>query len=645
MAELRKILAEIENKTITEALVSRILGGGAAEQILKDGVTGLAKQGAKTIIKQLGEEVTVNVIRRVGKKKIEQEVELVLKKVADQDSYLIVLRNGKQPQKTTILSAEQVADDVEKAVVAGRSVKLSGELQVRASSELAQQAVKDANNMTDAQLEAAIKDTDRSPAIRREFKAILDQRKASKTGDSESLKREAERGAKDIAGKTDADLQALYNNPNVTAAQRKAAKEELERRGIKPEAPKTDAPKPAEAPRTEPEAPKAGSQEAANLERARVDYKKLSDSELQTIYNGRDEMYNSWQKQAAKETLESRGIKPGVTKVEPAPEPKVNAPKTADDVLQAKKTAAAEAEAKAAIDAGEVKIKEADLLPAKPGETASERLKRTLEEKPEIVDKWNSLKGTKGEEGFWQYVKRRKVATLVTALTVAAIAAGVYNSGAEPEEVDNAAEPAEIGDDEPEELDDEAVAAAAAKKKAEADAAKKKADAANSEAGQSASTTTEKDGKETDGKETDGKETDGVADNSAEQQELLTQINALIAKLSKSKDPAIQKRLAAVRKKLGQTDQAASVVSKDEPYVASGWYDIGQGYRRWYGKDGVDPTTGRKVTTGTTDITPSDGVQHRDKYANMSQLELANLARRNAASGNPAKTKSNWENK
>jgi len=629
MAELRKILAEIENKTITEALVSRVLGSGAAEQIFKDGVIGLSKQGAKTIIKQLGEEVTVNVIRRVGKKKIEQEVELVLKKVANQDSYLIVLRNGKQPQKTTILSAEQVADDVEKAVVAGREVKLSGELQVRASSELAQQAVKDANNMTDAQLEAAIKDLDRSPALRKEYKEILDKRKNAKVqADSESFKRELEMEKKRIAGESDADLQALYNNPNATAVSRQAAKEQLEKRGIKPEAPK-----PAEAPRTEPEAPKAGSQEAANLERARVDYKKLSDSELQTIYNGRDEVFNSWQKQAAKETLESRGIKPGVTKVEPTPT------KTADEVAQAKKNAAAEAEAKAAIDAGEVKIKEADLLPAKPGETASERLKRTLEEKPEIVDKWNSLKGTAGEEGFWQYVKRRKVATLVTALTVAAIAAGVYNSGAEPKEVDSGAEPAEIGD-EPEELDDEAVAAAAAKKKAEADAAKKKADAANSEAGQGTSTTTEKDGKET-----DGKETDGVADNSAEQQALLTQINELIAELSKSKNPDIQRRLDAVRKKLGQTGQAASVVSKDDSGTASGWYDIGQGYRRWYGKDGVDPTTGRKVTTGTTDITPSDGVQHRDKYANMSQLELANLARRNAASGNPAKTKSNWDNK
>ena len=619
MAELRKILAEIENKPITEA-------GKAVFDILGLGTKSLSKQGAKTIIKQLGEEVTVNVIRRVGKKKVEQEVELVLKAIPEQDSYLIVSRNGKQSVgEPKLLSAAQVADDVEKAVAAGRKVTLSGELQTRASSELSQQAVRDAENMTNAQLEAAIKDLDRSPALRKEYEQILDQRKASKSGDSESLKREAEMAKKKIAGMKDAELQALYNNSNATAVSRKAAKEELERRGIKPEAPKAIEKPPA---RTEPEAPKTGSEEAANLERARVDYKKLSDSELQTIYNGRDEVFNSWQKQAAKETLESRGIKPGVTKVEPTPT------KTADEVAQAKKNAAAEAEAKAALDAGEVKIKEADLLPPKPGETASDRLKRTLEEKPEIVDKWNSLKGTAGEEGFWQYVKRRKVATLITALTVAAISAGVYNSGEEPKEIDSSENPAEeeIGDDEPDELDDEAGAAAAAKKKAEADAAKKKADAANSEAGQGAS--------KTDGKETDGKETVGVADNSAEQQALLTQINGLIAELSKSKNTDIQKRLDAVRKKLGQTGQAASVVSKDDSGTASGWYDIGQGYRRWYGKDGVDPTTGRKVTTGTTDITPSDGVRHRDKYADM-EPELANLARRNAAAGNPAKTKSN----
>jgi hypothetical protein len=554
------------------------LAGGASEQIFKDGVKGLAKQEAKFIIKQLGEDVIVAAIR-TGKKKRKIEVELVLKKIPDQDAYQVVTQGGFPPPKPTTLSAEQVASDVEKAVEAGRTVKTSGSLNIKATSETAQQAAKNAQGMDDAQLEKAINDPKNPAVFRKEYKEILDKRKSNKPAEV----------------------------------------------------------KPAE-PTPAPEAPKAGSQEAANLERARVDYKKLSDSELQTIYNGRDEVFNSWQKQAAKETLESRGIKPGVTKVEPTPASKVDPVKTPDDVLQAKKTAAAEAEAKAAMDAGNLKIKEDGLLPAKPGETDWERFIRSLEQDPKYKDKWDSLKGTKGEEGFWQYVGKRKVATILTALTVAAIAAGVYNSNKEPEEIDDGPDPEEV------DLDAATAEADAAKKKAEADAAKKKA-----EKEQGASTTEkdgkETDGKETDGKETDGKETDGVADNSAEQQELLTQINALIAKLSKSKDPAIQKRLAAVRKKLGQTDQAASVVSKDEPYVASGWYDIGQGYRRWYGKDGVDPTTGRKVTTGTTDITPSDGVQHRDKYANMSQLELANLARRNAASGNPAKTKSNWENK
>jgi hypothetical protein len=617
MAELRKILASIENKTITEA------GGSVALDILGLGVKGLSKQSAKKIIKELGEEVTVTALRTVkGKKK---DVELVLRKISGEDKYQVVTQGRFAPKTPTTLSPEQVAIDVEYAIEKNKPFKLSGELQIRASSELSQQAFKDAQNMTDDQLKAAIKDSDRSPAIRREFKEILDQRKAAKTGDPELLKREAERSAKDIAGKTDADLQALYNNPTVTAAQRKAAKEELERRGIKPEAPKS-----AEAPKTDPDASFSERQAAANLEMARVDYKKLSDNELQTIYNGRDEVFNSWQKQAAKETLESRGIKPGVATVEPTPAPKpAEAPKTADaktadEVLQAKQTAAAKAETEAALDAGEIKIKESDLLPYVPGETASQRLMRTLEQKPGIADKYNTLKGTKGEEGFWQYVKRRKVATLLTALTVAAIAAGVYSNTSDPEEI---ADPEEVDDTNPAEADAAAAKVDAAKKKAEADAANGTTDGKNQA---DKTTTDDKEGN----KEGDGKGNSEKTDQGAETEAssaLKSQIDALIAELSKSKDPAIQKRLAAVRAKLGQPNQAAST-SKDNSGVAGGWYDIGRGYQRWYGSDGVDPKTGRKVKTGTTDMIPTDDRQ-RDKYSNMSQSELANLARKNAGAG------------
>ena len=572
MAELRKILASIENKNIIEGLGSIVLGG-ASEQIFKDGIKGLAKQEAKFIIKQLGEDVVVNVMRNSSNKKAKIEVELVLKKIADRDAYQIVTQNGKSPKPGKgVISAEQVASDVEKAVEAGRPVKTSGALQIKATSETAQQAARNADGMTDEQLEASIKNTDLSPVLRKEYKEILEKRKASKTGDAESIKREVEMEKKRIAGKSDADLQALYNNPNATAESRQAAKEELARRGIKPEAPKVE---PTPAPKVEPEAPKAEPTPAP--------------------------------------------------KVEPEA-PKADAPKTADEVLQAKKTAVAEKEAKEAIDAGEVQIK--GLLDAKPGELPHQRVIRSLEEKPELLDKWSAIKGTKGEEGFWQYVKRRKVATLLTALTVAGIAAGVYNSSGEPEEIDNEPGPEEVTGN----------ADTTNQSDAETARLKRQNNAAGTEKEQGASTTAEKDDKDDKG-DKDSAEAGDAAVDSAEQDALLTQINALIDELSKSKDPAIQKRLAAVRAKLGQSEQAASVKSKDDSGVASGWYDIGRGYQRWYGPDGVDPKTGRRVKTGTTDIIPIDN-RPRDKFQNMSQDELASLARKNANA--TAKTKSNW---
>ena len=601
MAELRKILASIENNPITEGLV---------DKIILNGVKDLSKQGAKTIIKQLGEEVTVNVIRRVGKKKVEQEVELVLKAIPGQDSYLIVSRNGIQSVgKPKTLPAAQVADDVEKAVEAGRKVTLSGELKTKASSELAQQAVKDAENMTDAQLEAAIKDMDRSPALRKEYKEILDKRKASKTGDSESIKREAEMERKSIAGKSNDELQALYNNPNTTAVRRKAAKETLESRGVKPVVKPAEIPQPPAKTGADETPPAKTGAETPPPAKTGAETPPPAKTGTETP-------------PPAKTGTETPA--PAKTGTEtPAPA------QTAEEVLQAKKTAAAKAETEAALDAGEITIREADLLPAKAGETYTERVIRSLEQKPELADKWNKIKGNKGEEGFWQYVGKRKVASLLTALTVAAIGAGLYNSSSSAEDL--------TGDDEDLTLGNDESDAKANQSDAETARLKRQNDAASSEKEQGASTITA----EKDGKETDGKETDGIASNSAEQEALLKQINALIDELSKSKDPAIQKRLAAVRARLGQSEQAASVISKDQPWVASGWYDIGRGYQRWYGPDGVDPKTGRRVKTGTTDIIPIDN-RPRDKYADMSQDELANQLRKNDNAARAAKTKSNW---
>jgi hypothetical protein len=561
MAELKKILAEIENKTITEGL-----GSIAAEQIFKDGVKGLAKQEAKLIIKQLGEEVTVTTLRQVGKKKKEIEIELVLRRISGKEEYQVVTQNGKTPRPgQDILSAKQVASDVEKAVEAGRSVKTSGALQIKATSEIAQQAVKNAEGMTDAQLEASIKNTDLSPVLRKEYKEILDKRKANATNpEVKTDKFDTAEVARENAKKLNREqLEKAIANKDISPVTRKAYEEELAKR---PKAEPTPREEPAPTPREE-----------------------------------------------------------------PAPTPREEPAKTAEEVAQTKKNAAAKAEAEAAIDAGEVKIKEADLLPAKPGETPSQRVIRTLEEKPGIADKWDNLKGTKGEEGFWQYVKGRKVATLVTALTVAAIAAGIYASTSGSEDLtldsedltgsaDGTGSEEDLTTDEAKKKAEEEAAAAATKQKEEAARiAKEKENAA----------------KVSSKEEPSAENNAQVGNNDEELATLKAEIDKLIAELSKSKNPKILKRLAAVKAKLGIKDQGASVTGQ------GGWVDIGRGYRKWIGPTGKDPRSGMVINAGTVDIIPVDD-RERDEYDNMDQSDLADMARKAAGAKKPVKTKSQW---
>jgi hypothetical protein len=558
MAELKKILAEIENKTITEGL-----GSIAAEQIFKDGVKGLAKQEAKLIIKQLGEEVTVTTLRQVGKKKKEIEIELVLRRISGKEEYQVVTQNGKTPRPgQDILSAKQVASDVEKAVEAGRSVKTSGALQIKATSEIAQQAVKNAEGMTDAQLEASIKNTDLSPVLRKEYKEILDKRKATAPKpEVKTDKFDTAEVARANAKKLDREqLEKAIANKDISPVTRKAYEEELAKR-----------PKAVETPPAKVDTPPA-----------KVDTPPA--------------------------------------KTEPA--------KTADEVAQAKKIAAEKAEAEAAIDAGEVKIKEADLLPAKPGETPSQRVIRTLEEKPGIADKWDNLKGTKGEEGFWQYVKGRKVATLVTALTVAAIAAGIYvstNGSSEDLTLDSE----DLTGSADGTGSEEDLTTAEAKKKAEEAAAKQKEEAARiaKEKENAAKVSSEE--------EPSAEDNVQVGSNDEELATLKAEIDKLIAELSKSKNPKIIKRLAAVKAKLGIKDQGASVTGQ------GGWVDIGRGYRKWIGPTGKDPRSGMVINAGTVDIIPVDD-RERDEYDNMDQSDLADMARKAAGAKKPVKTKSQW---
>ena len=274
------------------------------------------------------------------------------------------------------------------------------------------------------------------------------------------------------------------------------------------------------------------------------------------------------------------------------------------------------------------------MLPAKPGETPSQRVIRTLEEKPGIADKWDNLKGTKGEEGFWQYVKGRKVATLVTALTVAAIAAGIYASTSGSEDLTLDSEDLTGSADGTGSEED--LITAEAKKKAEEEAAAAAAAAAKQKE-EAARIAKEKENaaKVSSEEEPSAEDNVQVGSNDEELATLKAEIDKLIAELSKSKNPKIIKRLAAVKAKLGIKDQGASVTGQ------GGWVDIGRGYRKWIGPTGKDPRSGMVINAGTVDIIPVDD-RERDEYDNMDQSDLADMARKAAGAKKPVKTKSQW---
>jgi len=335
---------------------------------------------------------------------------------------------------------------------------------------------------------------------------------------------------------------------------------------------------------------------------------------------------------------------PAVTRkefeAELAKRPKVNAPATIDDVVVKKTIEKEKAEVKELLDNGTVKVKDENLLPKKPNETPTEQVERTLKEDPAYKGAWEGIEGTEKEIGFWKWFKGRGLVTLAVALGVAGSYQYLKNNKddkSEEEEVvlvdpkqqnantanDQEGPPAPdlskknekktdtpqantSGENDPEVFD---VASGKQMKKSE----QEKLNAQRNSSGE-----VQQAPKVSGGTPTEEQNT--------ELTKLKTQIDTLVAELEKSKDPEIQKRLAAVKAKLGQVNQSAKTTN-DEPYEASGWYDIGRGFRRWYGKTGVDPETGRVVTTGTTDIIPIDK-RKRDKYDDMAQSDLANQLRK-----------------
>jgi len=300
----------------------------------------------------------------------------------------------------------------------------------------------------------------------------------------------------------------------------------------------------------------------------------------------------------------------------PKPAEEVPAPTTGAEVLVKKEIEREKSVAKTALDDGTVKIKEENLLPKKPNETPSEQLERTLKDDPSYKGAWEGLEGTEKEVGFWARLGRKaKIGGLISIPVLLAAAAAYYgmrdnpDDGSGDETFDGDETDTSTTNDKKKAKDEEEANRIADRRDAEANANTVGAETnttAGGDAGQAQKVT--------------GQEEPGVANNPTPEQneelaKLKSQIDALIAELSKSKDPAIQKRLAAVRAKLGQAGQAPSVTSTEK----GGWKNIGNNYRRWYGPDGRDEE-GSFHKRGDLDTIPYDAGQV-DKWSKMSNQE------------------------
>jgi len=552
MANLRDILATIENKNLNE--------GAAGETVELFAKRLLGKTG-KELVKELGPKVTINGVKTI-KGKV-REIEEVWEHMPGRETYEIKTVNGKVPKTSYVKTAEALKTEVELAAKEGR-------VAVSTSENVGKNVVKPTAPGLD-------------PA-------------ADATAKAEKL--------------SIAELEKRIASGEGTALERKAFADELAKK-------KASAP-PAEV-------PKDKFDNSAEIARKKAEGMKREELEA---------------------ALKNKDI-PAVTRkefeAELAKRQKVDAPATTvtiDTVVVKKAIEKEKDEVKLLLDNGTVKVKDENLLPKKPNETPTEQVERTLKEDPAYKGAWEGIEGTEKEIGFWKWFKGRGLVTLAVALGVAGSYQYLKNNKddkSEEEEVlvdpkqqdantandqegppaldlskknekkNNTPQADTSGENDPEVFD---VASGRQMKKSE----QEKLNAQRNSAGE-----VQQAPKVVGGTPTEEQKT--------ELTKLKTQIDTLVAELEKSKDPEIQKRLAAVKAKLGEVMQSAKKISNDEPYEASGWYDIGRGFRRWYGKTGVDPETGRVVTTGTTDIIPIDK-RKRDKYDDMAQSDLANQLRK-----------------
>lgn len=310
--------------------------------------------------------------------------------------------------------------------------------------------------------------------------------------------------------------------------------------------------------------------------------------------------------------------KPEAPKAETPPKEEPPAPTTSAEVLVKKEIEREKAVAKTALDDGTVKIKELENASGsstkKANETTSEQFERVLKDDPAYKGTWEGLEGTEKEVGFWKRLSRKaKIGGLISIpVLLAAGGSYLYTRDKElPEPEEEVLDGPNADNNDTTNATTDAEIAAAEKAAKEAEAAKKA-----KETDTDGKTDTEKNAEVNQATKVAGeKQPVATAEQDTELANLKAQIDALIAELAKSKDPAIQKRLAAVRAKLGQANQAASVISTEK----GGWKNIGNNYRKWYGPDGTDEE-GTFVKRGTIDNIPYDAGQV-DKWSKMSDQE------------------------
>lgn len=568
MAELRRILATIENKNINEGAA-----GETGEQFVKR----LIGKSGKELVKELGPRVEIATV--VKKPKIlngketgefsEREIKEVWEHMPGTEKYAIKTVNGVEPKKIRIKTADVIKTEVETAAKEGRIVKSTS---ANAGKDVAEPA---------------------GPAL---------DPAAEATANAERL--------------SIPELEKKIASKEGTAIQQKAYADELAKK--KRSAPATEVPK----------------DKFDTAEVARKKAQGMSREELEAALKNKDipaVTRKEYESELAKRPQPEAG-----TKAETPPREEPSAPKTGEEVLVKKEIERAKDTAKQALDDGTVKIKDENLLPKKPNETPTEQLERTLKDDPAYKGTWEGLAGTEKEVGFWKRIGRKAAVGGLISIPVLLAAGGAYIAMRDKE----LPEPEEEILDDPtgEEVPGEAEISAAeeAAKKAKEEAAKKaKEKEIGTETdvkGTEDKTNSEKNAEVNQATKVTDKETPAVAnkptaEQDAELAKLKAQIDALIAELAKSKDPAIQKRLAAVRAKLGQ-GQAASVTSTE----TGGWKNIGNNYRRWYGPDGYDER-GTFVKRGTVDNIPYDAGQ-ADKYAGMTNAELLKIVRQ---AGRPTK--------